>query len=149
MKAARVTPADLPEVLDMARAFWAESPTHRQLAYNDAKVVNLVAAAMEDPDWLAIIVRGSDGALSGMALFYALPAYFSDDLELADLAFYVAPGRRGGLTAAALLRAVAEFGREKQVKRVTIGINTGINHEQALRFFAKAGFGVTGYLVGQ
>lgn len=148
MYARRAIAADLDEIVALSRRFHAESPHHRVMAFSADKVRALVDAARKDPDWLVVMVVSDDGPIIGMALMYALPAYFSDDLEVQDLAFYVAPEKRGTRAAKLMIDMIYPWFVGTGARALTIGINTGINHDQAARFFARFGLLPRGILVG-
>ncbi len=135
----RAMPDDLPEILVLARAFHAESPVHRDHAFNEGKVTAMLEAAMFDPDWLAIIAL-QDDAIVGMVLMFATEMFYSDAREAGDLTFYVAPDQRNGFVALRMLAKVREWAKNAQVVRVSITPNTGINHHAAHKFFTRAGF---------
>lgn len=145
----RVVAADIPDIVTMARAFHAESPIHRNLRFNATKVRQLVDAARQDDDWLVIAAFNDDDTMIGMAMVFALPAFFSDDYEMGDLTVYVAPEARGTRAALLMVQEILRFGGAKNVKMTRIGLNTGINHDLAARFFAKLGLPQVGILVGR
>jgi GNAT superfamily N-acetyltransferase len=144
----RVIERDLPELVEMARRFWSESPVHRDFRFDPGKVADLITMTSDHPDWLAIVAADERG-ICGMALVYAATMFFGPDVEVCDLAFYVDPARRGGRAAVLMLADIEAFARLHRAGKVSIGIHTGINHAQAVRFFTKLGFELDGQLVSK
>lgn len=138
---------DLPMVLQMAATFHAESPVFAPLPFDEGTVYRLVRQAISDDNWLALVAVASGGELVGIGLFYAMPTFFGPAIEAGDLAFYVTPSRRGGLAAAGMLEAYLRWAGEKGASMINMGVNTGINHDVAIRTFAKAGFRPKGTLL--
>lgn len=132
--------ADMPAIIGMARAFHLESPVYRDQPFDPIKVHRLVATAIGDDDWLALVAFASGGELVGMGLFFALESYFGPSIEVGDLAFYVAPNRRGSLAAAGIMEKLLDWSVTKDAYCVDLGVNTGINTDKAGQFFEHCGF---------
>lgn len=143
----RVVARDLPDVVEMARAFHAESPNHRDMTFDEAKVLDLVDHAATGDQWLAIVARNDADELVGMALMLAIEPYYSSDTEVVDLAFYVRPGSRNGRAAIGLMKEICSWAGAIGAKRLQMGIHTGINHDRALSFMLKCGFEPVGLVV--
>ncbi len=139
MHVRRASVLDLPEILPLARAFHAESPYHREFAFDDDKVEQLITAASTDPAWCALVVADDDG-IFGLALFFAAEMFFSRALEAADLTFYVAPAKRGTRAAFRLMQQVREWAEMRGCAKLSVAPNTGINHDATARFLEKLGF---------
>lgn len=144
--ARRAIAGDMEAVVALAAAFHAESPLHSTHPFNEAKVRALIGAALPDPAWLPVVACDDEG-LCGIALVYAMPMFFSEDLQAGDLAFYVTPNRRGGRAAIAMLNHIEEWAQAKSVAVIEFGINTGIRHLQSRSFFAKSGYREVGLIV--
>jgi GNAT superfamily N-acetyltransferase len=143
----RAGPADIPVLLPLCRQFHAESPHHSPLPFSDARVLELLEATIASSAWLAIVACDDDGAIVGMALFYVLHAFFSDAIECGDLTLWVAPEHRGGRAAWKLLSEVRKWAVKQGAARLQIGVTTGINTDQVVRFLGKAGFANRGPLM--
>ncbi len=142
------TSEDLPDIIGMALMFHAESPVHGWLPFNPTRVRELVLAAIDDPLWLPLVVY-ADGALIGMAMMLVVPTFFGDDMEACDLAFYVDHDRRGSRAALAMLFHIRAWAKARGARRLTITPNTGINQDQAVRFFEKCGFITQGSVLSE
>lgn len=140
------TMEDMPAVIGMAAQFHAESPVFSPQPFDPVKVHQLVAAAIGDDDWLALVAFASGGELVGMGLFFAMESFFGPSLEVGDLAFYVAPTRRGSLAAAGIMERLLSWAEAKGAYSVDLGVNTGINPEKAGQFFEHCGLGLKGQL---
>jgi GNAT superfamily N-acetyltransferase len=136
----RYVPSDWPAVIAMARAFHAESPVHRHMPFSDARVHATLDACRSAPDWLALLAEDDDGRLTGFALVTVQAPYFSDALELLELAIFVDPGRRGARTFLALMERIEGWAKDLGAVQGALGINTGIDHERAIRSFLHAGY---------
>lgn len=143
----RATEADLAELLPLCRLFHAESPHHSRLRFSEARVDELIRAALTNRDWLALVACSDDGAIIGMGLFYYALAFFSDEAEIGDLTFWVHPDHRGGRAAVQILKELDDWYRLRRASRLNIGVTTGINEAQALRFFERFGFERHGVLL--
>lgn len=142
----RAVAADIEALLPLCRAFHAESPVHRAYAFDDDKVRRLLAATIEDLAWLAMIALDDD-EIVGMLLLYCMEMFFSAATEVGDLTFWVRPDKRGGRAAMYLMKAALAWSIEKGASKIQLGITTGINEDQARRFYAKYGFEQTGILM--
>lgn len=142
----RAMEEDMSEILVLARRFHAESPVHRALSFSEQKVSNLIRTAFEDPAWLPIVAVDDQGII-GIGLFWCLPEFYSEDRVAGDIVFYVAPDRRGSWAAIKMLDYVVEWARAAGALAYRMGIHTGINHDQAVRFFEKRGLKLTGFMM--
>jgi GNAT superfamily N-acetyltransferase len=145
----RAVAADIDQLLPLCRAFHAESPHHRLLAFSDARVAELLHNVIGQSlsNWLPLVACSDDGEIVGMALFYAVPAFFSDEIEVGELTFWVDPDYRGSRAAHQMLNDVVKWAVQRSAARLQIGVTTGINHDQVLRFLARFGFESRGTLM--
>jgi GNAT superfamily N-acetyltransferase len=145
----RAEAADLPDIIGMALLFHAESPVHGWLEFDPSRVRELVLAAIDDPDWLPLVVYADD-ELIGMAMMIAVSTFFGNDIEVCDLIFYVDHSRRGSKAALAMMAHIRAWAKqEKGALRLTITPNTGINQDQAVSFFEKCGMQRQGTVLSQ
>lgn len=142
----RAEVGDVAALLPLCRRFHAESPVHRGTSFDDAKVTSLICDAIDDPNWLALVAL-RDGAIVGMALFYCMAGFFTQEKDVGELTFYVTPEARGGRSAFLMLAEIGEWAKEQGAKRMRVGITTGINDDAAVRFYKRFGFGKIGELL--
>lgn len=140
---------DLGAVLAMAQEFHAESPVYRNKPFSRFKVGSLLDNATEAPNWLPLIAEDDDGTLTGFALVTVETHFFCDVKQLLDLAIYVTPDRRGKLSFRKLMAYVEEWARAQGAEEASLGITTGINHDQALSAFQKLGYETDGIRIGK
>jgi GNAT superfamily N-acetyltransferase len=143
----RAVEADLDALLPLCAAFHAESPVHRDLAFDARKVAELIAMATASADWLAEVACDDDGAIVGMLLLYCMEPFYSRELTVGDLTFWVDPQARGGRAAMLLMKDALAWAAMKGASVVQLGITTGINEDAAARFFSKYGFEQKGILM--
>ena len=139
----RYVPADFPRVLDMARAMHAESPNHSPYPFDTAKVGRLIGMARQSPDWLALVAQDED--LVGFALVTAQPMYYSNAIEVMDLAVYVLPEYRGTRAGLKLIARIEQWAAQVGAARLSIGINTGIANERNERLLHRLGYETVGF----
>lgn len=145
----RFIPDDLLQVMDMARAFHAESPVHSSHPFSEQSVINLLEMARASDDWLPLTATDDDARLTGFALVTVQPMFYSEERELLDLAVYVSRDRRGAATFVRLMARIEQWAKEKGAVVANLGINTGINHDAALRSFTKLGYLPSGIVVSK
>jgi GNAT superfamily N-acetyltransferase len=146
MKIRPAVPDDLPTLLELGRCMHAESPRFSALTFDATKVFELLTSAIDDDRYLLIVVDDGEGGLAGGFLGYITPQWFSHDEVAADLALFVDPDRRGGIVAARLLKAYAEWAEARGAKQITAGISTGVMVEQTAQMYRRLGFNQYGYL---
>lgn len=145
----RFIPSDWLPVIAMARAFHSESPVHSKHPFSEDRIRDLLVTARASDDWLALTATDDEGELTGFALVTVQPMFYSDARELLDLAVYVSPDRRGAMTFIKLVGEIEAWGARMGAVGGQIGINTGINHAQAIRSFGKLGWHPGGVIVSK
>lgn len=118
------TPADLRQLLDMARAMHAES-VYRHLAYDEGKMAANFVKWMEDFD-VCVFLYGK-GQRSALAFFVgcAGPHFFGSDCGAWDKLFYARPEARGGLAAFRLFQAFVGWAKGQGALDVWPGVTSG------------------------
>jgi GNAT superfamily N-acetyltransferase len=143
----RAVEGDVADLVALSAAFHAESPVHSRLGFVPEKMGALIMDAIVNPDWLLLVACDDAGAIVGTILLYCLPAFFSYDLEVGDIGFYVLPEHRGGRAALLLMKEAMDWSEMKGAARVQLGVTTGINDDQAARFFGRFGLQRSGLLM--
>jgi GNAT superfamily N-acetyltransferase len=132
------TPTDVSEILGLARRFHAES-YFRTIPLSERKIVDLLAASAQ---WDArVFTRVSEGSagLDGIAMGHLAPYWFSEEVGAFDLCLFVVPERRGGTLAVRLWRVFRGWAEARGAVDLTHGVSSGINIENAHRFFTGMG----------
>lgn len=105
---------------------------------------NMAAWVAEDPRPVLPeeIAAGADPhALVGMFVATCGTMWFGKDRIAGDLAFYVVPEWRGGMTSVLLLRQFEAWARgEAEAKFIAPGISTRIDHERVRALYLKLGY---------
>lgn len=132
----RATFSDVPRLAELCAAMHAES-RYECFRINPRKIETALNIMIAAP--AAIVLVDGDPA-HAMLLGYAAPFWWGDDLESLDMLLYVAPERRGGMSAPKLIRGYVKAAQEMGVADIKIGTSTGIESERTLRLFERMGF---------
>lgn len=135
----RMTPADVPAVMEMGRAMFAESPRYRDKGFNEAKLLQMFNYILGAEDHGFFVAESPDG-LIGMALGILAPYFFSDEVYACELVVYVTPGRRGSSAAVRLVKALEEWAFSQGARELLLGVSTGIDDERAVCVYQKLGY---------
>lgn len=141
------TPADIPTMLRLGEAMHGESPRFRSLRWDAGKVERLIASLIDSEDGLALVaVRRGEiiGGFIGMAYDH----WCTDARASTDLALFVHPDHRGGVTAALLVRRYAAWAKGRGVadELLSCGVTTGVNLPGTTRMLEVCGFEHDGHL---
>ena len=127
-------------MMALARQMHAES-RYAHLNYDDAKVFALGNVALTEPS-MCIFVAEERGAIVGMLVAFVQEYYFGNDLQSADIMFYVHPDHRGGSSAVKLVKRYEQWALERGVKpdSISIGVSAGITDQRAGSFLEHMGY---------
>lgn len=137
------TQDDLGELLQLGRAMWAEAPEFNAMPWSNEKARSTLRFLIGNPRGFLRVVE-QDGGIAGAMAAAAAEHWACDALVAFDLALYVPPTRRGGLIAASLVRAYAQWCRDLGVARGAAGVSTGVHTERTERFYLALGARRTG-----
>jgi GNAT superfamily N-acetyltransferase len=94
----------------------------------------------QDPEYPSLLrVSEEDGKLVAMLLGFITNYYFSDAKYAGETFLYVTPERRGSSIAFRLWRQFRDWAKENGALELSHGVSTGINVENAHRFFTGVG----------
>ncbi|WOS40680.1 GNAT family N-acetyltransferase [Xanthomonas rydalmerensis] len=136
--------SDIPAMLVLGEAMHEES-RFRSRPWNTEKVRKLLAWLIDDPDGIALVAE-DDGRIIGGFMGMVQDHWCTDSRESCDLALYVTPEHRGGLTAARLLNKYRNWAHERGADSVLLGITTGVDLATSTRLFERLGFQHVGHL---
>lgn len=116
---------DVPHLVDLGRLMHEESPEFRGMGYAPEKVERMLRTLIDSPlGFVRVIER--HGHLAGGMVAAASEHWCSCALVAFDISLFVAPAHRGGMEAAALLRAYRSWAKAIGARRATAGISTGV-----------------------
>ena len=134
--------ADIPAILSLGMAFAAESPRYRDSGFDADKVEQAIRGRLDEG---GMFVAERDGKVVGMIAAFLGEQYFSRQLFVSDLAFFVAPEARGPpRMALRLIEAVAEWGRAHGAEEMISAVSSQIDDERACAVYERMGFERTG-----
>ena len=132
----RATHADVPRLFELGAAMHAES-RYRKFQLNQRKSEAFFASIINDERFIVLL----DGEPAhAMLIAVVSDFWWGDDKESSDLIIYVTPDRRGGISAARLIRGYAAIAEGMGVADIKIGVSSGIDTERTLQFFERLGF---------
>jgi GNAT superfamily N-acetyltransferase len=137
---------DLNALVALGRVMHAESPRMGRMEYAELKAKATLAGLIASPDNCLLLVADEGGKLVGGIAAAIEEHWFSNDKMAYDLALFVHPDKRGGMTAARLLNAYAHWAKEKGARITQFGISTGVNLETTGALAEKLGFERSGVL---
>lgn len=126
---------DIPRLVELGRMMHAES-RYARLDYATQKVEALLHRLMAD-GFLVVAQQGERivGGFAGMISEH----WFSHELVAADLALFIEPDARGGMTAPRLVKAFVGWARGKGAAIIQCGITTGVHVEETERLYQAIG----------
>jgi len=128
---------DLPALLAIADAMHAES-SFAGVTFSAEKTAALFAALINGAGFL--MVAEADGEVIGGMAGWCAEHFFSHDKTAGDFGLFVHQDRRGGMAAARLLKAFAQWAREQGATMIRAGITTGVHLEASTRLYRAVGF---------
>lgn len=139
----RLIPADLEDVCDLLRAGHAES-RYRGRPYDEARARAVLQVFLSNPGTFARGVRGDDGRIGGVMLGeISQPLWWSRERVANMAVLYVRPDVRGR-AGVRLVRAFVRWASASKVRRIILGLTSGIDEARAGRLFERLGFAARG-----
>lgn len=131
-------PPDVPQLVELGARMHAESPRWSRLSFNGEKLAAFLLWTLEQKNWCTLVAE-HEGRIRGVFVGMCCPHWCSDDLVAVDLALFINPEERGGITAARLLRAYMKWGEDMGCKMVQAGITTGVREQETARLYSALG----------
>jgi GNAT superfamily N-acetyltransferase len=131
------TVEDLPRLVELGRLMHAES-RFRSIEFVPEKLDHTLRKLMAGAG--CVFVAEHNGALVGGFAGIASEYFFSHERAAYDFALFVEPTRRGGIVAAALIRAFVAWGKRAGIRHFECGVSTGVHPEQTGKLFEALGF---------
>lgn len=144
MTVRHATALDIPRLIELGRQMHAEAPAYKRLGFDDAKVTAMLERAMKDG--ILLVAATPEETIVGGFMGMLGEYWFSRDKCFIDLAVFVEPGRRGGITAARLVKGAKAWCQEQGVQPadVQFGVSTGVHPEATGQFYEALGFQLSG-----
>ena len=140
---------DIPAIITLGSLMHREAPEYAEFQFDEGKLERLGWVCLSERDWVTIVAETEvNGEVRpvGFLVAAAVETFFGPDRFTEDLAFYVMPGFRGTSAAIKMLTLLEVWSNAIGVKRVRIGITTGINGDVAGRFLLRMGYSDSGSL---
>lgn len=133
-------------LLSLAQAMREESPVYRPYPFNAERLMTWIDLCISDPDWLCLMAWDETGEAIGFIAVGSVPMMFSSERSVDDLGLYVVPKWRGTTAALRLVRQMEGWASGK-CKVIRMGVTTGTNKDQTVKFLERLGYQQTGILL--
>lgn len=133
-------------VLHLARMMHQESPVYSPHPFEHDVLLGWIAMCRDNEDWLCLIAW-DDGEPIGFIAVGCVPMLFSTARTVDDLGLFVIPEKRGTTAALRLLRNMEPWAVARGARTIRMGVTTGTNEAQAVKFFERFGYRKTGTLL--
>ena len=132
-------PGDEIPLIQLGREMWEESENFSRHPLNEEKLKQL-AMVVHTSDFLSCFVADSDVGPQGIWVGCVQPLWYSNDLSVSDIVFYVRKKYRGSSAALRLLKSAENWSREVGATEINIGLSSGIDTERTTCFFNKLSY---------
>lgn len=136
---------DIPQLIELGRAMHAEARRLNVMKYVPARVFVTLSSLIDSPEGFVKVVE-RDGELIGGLAAMARMHWFSTDRIACDLALFIRPDRRGGMTAALLLKEYKEWAKQQEVKLTQFTVSTGVHIASTGGLLERVGFKPAGFV---
>lgn len=139
------TKADIPQLVELGKVMHAEARRLNKLSYVPGRVFVTLATLLESNSAF-LRVSEEDGEIVGGLIACVEQHWFSTDMMAYDLALFVRPDKRGGMTAAHLIEEYKRWAKEQGAVITQFGISTGVNLASTSGLLERLGFTPSGFL---
>lgn len=126
---------DIKFIIECLRLLKAESPIYGN-AVEDERYVRLSLRSMITHDSFVGVIVDRVGFMFGGAAMN----WYSPELIVYEQLLYVRPDKRGGSSAARLIRAFEDRAREKCAVEIRAGATVGVTDVMALQLYERLGY---------
>ena len=130
---------DEAPLIKLGREMWEESANFNRHPLNEEKLKQL-ALAVYTSDFLACFIASNDKGPQGIWVGGVHPLWYSDDLSVHDIVFYVRKQYRGSSAALKLVKSAEKWGQSMGASEINIGLSSGIDTEKTSCFFNKLSY---------
>lgn len=136
------TPNDVPTLVELGGKMHAESPYWSRWKFSPQRLDATLRTAIETDHGMCVVVE-DDGQIQAGIAALAMPHWSCEMLQACDLALFVDPLHRGGLSAVRLIKAYLHWCDHMGAVPV-MGITTGVDMHRTERLFGALGGEQTG-----
>ena len=136
----RIAREDFDPLLCFSDLMREESPAYREARLDPEKLCRLGEAMLAEPERFCGLVAWKQGRVIGMLAGYLSEPFFGPGVVAADLAVFVPPDQRGGVTAVALIKRFEAWAMEHGAQAVQLGITTGVHQDRTAALYQRLGF---------
>ena len=133
---------DIPYLIDLGYQLHQEG-NFKNLDYDREKCKKLGNVLLTNPRFKCFISEDDKGYI-GMIMGYIATYIFNNQKYASDLLLYVDPKRRGGLSAARLIKAFEKWAKSNGAEEVRNGSMNGINIKLIKELYEKLKYEITG-----
>lgn len=134
----RPVPADLPQIMRLAREMHAET-SFRTLTFDEAKAATEVMSNIMNPDVFACVAEDR-GQIVGIVSAFLSQPYFSQDIVAYDHIWYVGKEARGTFVGPRLLKLLAEWAGLCRAKAVFVTLGSDVSQERVGKMVERLGY---------
>ena len=128
---------DIPRILELGVIMHA-STDYASLDYHQERAGQFMADLIGGQG--VVFLAEIDGTVVGGMAGAIGQRWFNADLFAYEIALFLDPSRRHGITAAKLVRAFIHWSRAQGAKQIEVGITTGRDVEAITLFYRSLGF---------
>lgn len=134
----KATHSDISDLLVLGALMHAESPRFSRLRFSRERLENTLLMVMDAPLGFLWVAEHEEGVIGGLAAI-AGPHWCSDDLVANDLALFVDPVHRGGISAVRLVHRYRCWVREIGAVIGQMGVSAGVDTDETVRLYERLG----------
>ncbi len=139
-------PGDELPLIQLGFKMWEESKLFSRYPLNTHKLEQL-ATLIYTNDSMVCYIAHNDKGYQGLWAGSIHPLWYSDDLIVSDLVFYVRKEYRGSSAAYKLLKMAEKWATYKGAKSFNVGLSSGIDTDKTVCFFKKLKYFNSGTLM--
>jgi len=140
------TSADIPRMVELGRVMHGESPVFCRLTFDAEKLAATIASTIASPAGFARVSE-HDGVVIGGMVAMVSPHWFSPDLVACDLALFIDPEYRGGMSAVRLISAYTAWAKGHGAALIQIVVMTGVNVDKTEALLHRLGWHRSGLVM--
>jgi len=138
---------ELP-LIKLGFSMWEESELFKRHPLKTNKLEQL-ATIIHTNDSMACYIAYNKEGYHGIWIGSIHSLWYSDDLVVSDVVFYVKKECRGSSAALKLLRSAEKWAKSKNALIFNLGLSSGIDTEKTVCFFEKLGYFNQGTLMSK